>query len=122
MAKIMALVGVLAAVTALGTASLGTAAANPVAVDFDQCGEAQYVTDLFTALDRGDFQGDHVAASARAQAFAAAAPAEIQGDAILEANAITAVLGGAPSEPTLRTDPVWQAWGDVMDWHTEHCL
>ncbi|MVU78169.1 hypothetical protein GPX89_13050 [Nocardia sp. ET3-3] len=34
----------------------------------------------------------------------------------------TAAADPAPHDAVLRTDPVWQAWGDVMDWHTGHCL
>ncbi|MGW4245182.1 hypothetical protein [Nocardia sp. NPDC004722] len=40
----------------------------------------------------------------------------------LEGYAETSVLVGAPSDLLMRTDPVFQAWGDVMDWHTSRCL
>lgn len=78
------------------TASAGTAAADPVPVADNQCIEADYVTALFGELDRGTFQGDSEQAVARTQAFAAAAPAEIHADALIEANAMTAVLNGSP--------------------------
>ncbi|MFE3188213.1 hypothetical protein ACFXHA_04340 [Nocardia sp. NPDC059240] len=122
MSKTAALVGILAAASALGTASAGSAAAAPAPVAYNQCEEAQYVTDLFVDLFHGTFQGDRGQAAARAQAFAAAAPAEIKMDSLIEGYAETAVLDGVPSDLLLRTDPVFQAWGDVMDWHTSHCL
>lgn len=121
MSKTAALVGLLA-VSALGTAGAGTAAAAPAPVAYSQCEDAQYVTDLFTDLFHGAFPGDRGQAAARAQAFAASAPAEIKTDALIEGYAETAVLDGVPSDLLLRTDPVFQAWGDVMDWHTSRCL
>ncbi|WP_405138711.1 hypothetical protein [Nocardia sp. NBC_01388] len=54
--------------------------------------------------------------------FAANAPAEIKFDALAPTYAETAVLGGVPGGVLLSQDPVIQAWGDVVDWRTVHCL
>ncbi|MFD6161905.1 hypothetical protein ACFWF7_14830 [Nocardia sp. NPDC060256] len=114
---------VAAAVVALSSglilSATETANAEPA---YDVCGEAQYVTSLFVDLFHDNPPADRVGASDRVRLFAGNAPAEIKADALIEANAETAVLEGVPADLILRTDPVFQAWGDVMDWHTGHCL
>ncbi|QIS15078.1 hypothetical protein [Nocardia arthritidis] len=109
-------------VIAAGAATVSGAGAANAAPNYDLCTESQYVTSLFTDLFEHTPPVDRAGAAARAQTFAASAPAEIELDSLIEAYAETAVLNGAPSDLVLRTDPVFQAWGDVMDWHTDHCL
>ncbi|MFI1919537.1 hypothetical protein [Nocardia sp. NPDC020380] len=108
-----------AGIIAGGIATAGSVSAAPA---YDVCGEAEYVTDLEVSLYHGEPQADPQAAAARAQLFGANAPAEIKTDAVIEGYAETAVLDGVPVSFVYSLDPAIQAWGDVMDWHTDHCL
>ncbi|MET9485857.1 hypothetical protein [Nocardia sp. NPDC006630] len=119
MYRLTAFAGVFVALTAIGGVTGGVAAAGPVG--YDTCGESAYVTGLYTDLAHNNPPADRAGAVTRAQGFRDNAPAELAGDAAIEAEAETAVLGGA-SVDVLQNDPVIQAWGDVMDWHTGHCL
>lgn len=118
MFRVATLIGVVA-LTGMGVLAGGGSAS---AEGFDVCGEDQYVVDLYVDLSHDTPPGDRAGAAARAQQFAANAPAEIKADAVVLTTAETSVLDGAPASVVFMQDPVIQAWGDVMDWRTVHCL
>ncbi|MFJ4650002.1 hypothetical protein ACIP5Y_01870 [Nocardia sp. NPDC088792] len=116
MFKVAVATVVLVALGGVG-APLAVADTNPA---YDQCGEAAYVTGLYTDLFNGKPPADTGGAARRAQAYADNAPAELTKDGHDLTQAEIAVLNGASTD-ALRTDPAIQAWGDVLDWHTSHC-